>query len=174
MDSTTPSRRLSRGHFLREPTIIALETMRTHKLRSFLMLLGVILSVSTLILVVALIAGMNQYFATRIANLGSNVFLVMKFGIISDSKDMLKAERRNRNITWEDYESLRDNLKLPKAVGLEVRRQANLRSERQSLVDVELRGVTANIGDMDVEEVATGRYITDADNQHRDLVALIG
>ena len=148
--------------------------MRAHKLRSFLMLLGVILSVSTLILVIALIAGMNEYFATRIANLGSNVFLVMKFPIISDSKEMLKAVRRNRNITWEDYESLRDNLKLPKAVGLEVRRAADIRSERQSLKDVDLRGVTANIGDMDVEEVATGRYMTDSDNEHRDMVCMIG
>ncbi len=174
MTPTTQPRRLSRGHFLREPTIIALQTMRAHKLRSFLMLLGVILSVSTLILVVALIAGMNQYFATRVANLGSNVFLVMKFPIISDSKEMLKALRRNRNITWEDYEALRDNLKLPQAVGLEVRRQGNIRNERQSLQDVDLRGVTANIGDMDVEEVATGRYITDFDNQHRDMVCMIG
>src|SRR5271165_5044785 len=147
MTPTPQQRRLTRGHFLREPTMIALETMRTHKLRSFLMLLGVILSVSTLILVVALIAGMNQYFATRIANLGSNVFLVMKYGIISDSKELLKAERRNRNITWEDYELLRDNLKLAKAVGLEVRRPAKIRSERQSMEDVDLRGVTANIGD---------------------------
>ena len=40
--------------------------------------------------------------------------------------------------------------------------------------DVELRGVTANIGDMDVEEVASGRYITDTDNQHRDMVCMIG
>ena len=117
---------------------------------------------------------MNQYFATRIANLGSNVFLVMKFPIISDSKELLKATRRNRDITWEDYESLRDNLKLPKAVGVEVRRTANIRAERQNLEDVELRGVTANIGDMDVEEVATGRYITDTDNQHRDMVCMIG
>ena len=154
--------------------MIALETMRTHKLRSFLMLLGVILSVSTLILVVALIAGMNQYFATRIANLGSNVFLVLKFGIISDSKEMLKAERRNRDITWEDYEALRDNLKLPQAVGVQADGIANVHSERQSLEDVDLRGVTANIGDMDVEEVATGRYITDTDNEHRDLVCMIG
>jgi len=172
----TPSqqqRRLTRTHF-REPAIIALETMRAHKLRSFLMLLGVILSVSTLILVVALVAGMNQYFATRIANLGSNVFLVMKFPILTDTKELLKAQRRNRNITWEDYESLRDNLKLPKAVGLEVRRQANLRNERQSMEDVDLRGVTANIGDMDVEEAASGRYITDADNQHRSMVCMIG
>ncbi|MGO9402944.1 MAG: ABC transporter permease [Terriglobales bacterium] len=174
MTPSTQQRRLARGHFLREPVTIALETMRSHKLRSFLMLLGVILSVSTLILVVALIAGMNQYFATRIANLGSNVFLVMKFPILSDTKEMLLAQRRNRNISWEDYESLRDNLKLPKAVGLEVRRQADIRSERQSLKDVDLRGVTANIGDMDVEEIATGRYITDTDNQHRDMVCMIG
>jgi len=174
MTAAAQRRRLGHQHFLREPTLIALQTMRAHKLRSFLMLLGVILSVSTLILVIALIAGMNEYFATRIANLGSNVFLVMKFPIISDSKEMLKAMRRNRNITWEDYESLRDNLKLPKAVGLEVRRAADIRSERQSLKDVDLRGVTANIGDMDVEEVATGRYMTDSDNEHRDMVCMIG
>jgi len=148
--------------------------MRAHKLRSFLMLLGVILSVSTLILVIALINGMNVYFATRIANLGSNVFLIHKFPIISDSKELLKATRRNRDITWDDYVALRDNLKLPKAVGVEVRRFANLRTERQSLQDVELRGVTANIGDMDVEEVATGRYMTDSDNEHRDMVCMIG
>ncbi len=174
MAVTTSHRGVARGHFLREPALIALQNMRAHKLRSFLMLLGVILSVSTLILVIALVSGMNEYFATRIANLGSNVFLVMKFPIISDSKELLKATRRNRDISWEDYESLRDNLKLPKAVGVEVRRTANVRAERQSLQDIDLRGVTANIGDMDVEEVATGRYMTDSDNQHRNMVAMIG
>ena len=174
MTAASQQRRLARGHFLREPALIALQTMRAHKLRSFLMLLGVILSVSTLILVIALVSGMNVYFATRIANLGSNVFLIHKFPIISDTKELLKATRRNRDITWDDYEALRDNLKLPKAVGVEVRRTANLRTERQSLEDVELRGVTANIGDMDVEEVATGRYMTDSDNEHRDMVCMIG
>ena len=81
MDSTSQKRtlKLARGHIFREPALIALQNMRAHKLRSFLMLLGIILSVSTLILVVALVSGMNGYFASRIANLGSNVFLVMKF-----------------------------------------------------------------------------------------------
>jgi len=148
--------------------------MRAHKLRSFLMLLGIILSVTTLILVVALISGMNEYFASRVANLGSNVFLIHKFPIISDSKELLKAMRRNRDISWDDYVALRDNLKLPKAVGVEVRRSANIRNERQNLEGVDLRGVTANIGDMDVEEVGTGRYITDSDNEHRDMVCMIG
>ena len=159
---------------MREPALIALQTMRAHKLRSFLMLLGIILSVSTLILVVALISGMNEYFASRVANLGSNVFLIHKFPIISDAKELLKATRRNRDITWDDYEALRDNLKLPKGVGVEVRRTANIRAERQSMEDVDLRGVTANIGEMDVEEVATGRYMTDSDNEHRDMVCMIG
>ena len=165
MDSVISKRTLRHGSFFREPALIALQTMRAHKLRSFLMLLGIILSVSTLILVVALISGMNGYFASRVANLGSNVFLIHKFPIISDSKELLKATRRNRDITWEDYEALRDNLKLPQGVGVEVRRTAKVRAERQNLEDVDLRGVTANIGDMDVEEVATGRYITDSDNR---------
>jgi putative ABC transport system permease protein len=164
MSPATEHRRLARGHFQREPAIIAQEMISAHKLRSFLMLLGIILSVSTLILVVALINGMNEYFASRVANLGSNVFLIHKFPIISDAKELLKATRRNRDITWDDYESLRDNLKLAKGVGVEVRRSANLRSDVQNMEDVDLRGVTANIGYMDFEEVATGRYISDTDN----------
>ena len=148
--------------------------MRAHKLRSFLMLLGVILSVSTLILVIALISGMNVYFAERVANLGSNVFLVAKFPIISDASELIKASRRNRDITWEDFESLRDNLKLAKAVGVEVRTNGKLRSERQSLEDVNIRGVTANIGEMDIEEPAIGRYITESDNLHHATVCMIG
>ena len=103
--------------FLREAALIALQTMRAHKLRSFLTLLGIILSVSTLILVIALISGMNLYFAQRVANLGSNVFLVDKIGIVTDWQEQINAERRNRDITWEDFEALHDDLKLPEGGG---------------------------------------------------------
>ena len=174
MDSGPQKRTLRHGHLFREPALIALQTMRAHKLRSFLMLLGIILSVSTLILVIALISGMNEYFASRIANLGSNVFLVARFPIITDTSELVKAMRRNRDISWEDFELLRDNLKLPKAVGVEARNRGKVRFERQSLEDVDIRGVTANIGEMDVEEPETGRYIIDSDNQHRVMVAMIG
>jgi hypothetical protein len=37
-----------------------------------------------------------------------------------------------------------------------------------------VRGVTANLADMDVEEVAAGRYISNGDNDHRTTVAFIG
>ncbi|HSA92086.1 MAG TPA: ABC transporter permease [Terriglobales bacterium] len=165
---------MSRNLGLAEPAVVALQTMRAHKLRSFLMLLGIILSVSTLILVISLIEGTNRYIADRVANLGSNVFLVNRFGIITSAEDFVKAQRRNRIITWEDYEALRDGLKLPKAVGVEVRTQGKVKAGGESLEDIDIRGVTANIGEMDVEEPATGRYISDADNDHRAPVTLIG
>ena len=103
------------GFPLREPIGVALETIRTHKLRSFLMLLGIIISVSTLILVISLISGVNGYIADRVANLGSNVFLVARFPLITDLEEYIKAARRNKIVTWDDYESLHDNLKLPAA-----------------------------------------------------------
>ena len=174
MGSHVQPRALRSTHTFREPALIALQTMRAHKLRSFLVLLGVILSVSTLILVVALISGMNQYFAERVANLGSNVFIINKLGIISDSADFVKAVRRNRDITWDDFEALRDGLKLPKNVGVQVGTSGKVRSDKQSLEDVNIRGVTANLGEMDVEEAATGRYISDSDNDHHAMVAMIG
>lgn len=151
-----------------------METMRAHKLRSFLMLLGIILSVSTLIVVVALIEGTNRYIAERVANMGTNVFLVVRFPIITNAEDFVKALRRNKNITWEDYESLRDHLKLPKGVGVETRRRGKLRARGQTMDEIDIRGVTANIGEMDVEEPAFGRYVTDGDNDHRASVAFIG
>ncbi len=159
---------------LAEPAVIAMQTIRAHKLRTFLTLLGIILSVFALIVVVGLIEGTNQYIEDRIANMGSNVFLVLRFPIITDAQEFVKALRRNKNVTWEDYEALRDTLKLPKNVGVETRANGKVRAGTQSTEDVSIRGVTASIGEMDVEEPATGRYIVESDSQHRAMVTLIG
>ncbi|HVP50828.1 MAG TPA: ABC transporter permease [Terriglobales bacterium] len=157
-----------------EPLAIALETMRAHKLRSFLMLLGIILSVSTLIVVVALIQGTNRYIADKVANMGSNVFLVHQLPLITNAEQLTKALRKNRKVTWEDYEYLHDTMRLAKDVGVETRVLGKVRFSGHDVQDVDVRGVTANIGSMDIEEPATGRYISDFDNEHRATVTMIG
>ncbi len=163
-----------RLHNFREPIGVALETLLTHKMRSFLMLLGIVLSVSTLIMVVSLISGVNLYVANRIANLGSNVFLVLRFPIITDMDELVKATRRNKPLTWDDYIFLRDNSKLALRVGAQANQLGRTKANGQTVEDTTIYGVTANIGDMKTEGPAAGRYITDTDNQHRSLVALIG
>src|ERR1035438_313544 len=159
---------------LREPVFVALETLRAHKMRSFLMLLGMVLSVSTLIMVVSLISGVNLYVANRIANLGSNVFLVLRFPIVTDVNQLVQMTRRNKPMTWDDYIYVRDNSKLAVRVGAQVYQLGRTKANGQTVEDTTVYGVTANIGDMKTEEPAQGRYITDTDNEHRSMVALIG
>ena len=165
---------LKRGVLFREPVGVALETLRQHKMRSFLMLLGVILSVSTLIVVISLISGVDQYIADRVANLGSNVFLLTRFPLITDVQELVKAERRDKKVTWEDYQALRDNMKLPLRLGVEERTNARVRVGSQELADTNIRGVTANMVDIDTKAPRDGRYITEGDENSRAPVTMIG
>ena len=165
---------LKRGVLFREPVGVALETLRQHKMRSFLMLLGIILSVSTLIVVIALISGVNRYIADRVANLGSNVFLLTRFPLITDVEEYVKANRRNKKVTWDDYEALRANMRLPLRVGVELRVDGKVRAGSLSLNDTNIRGVTANMGDIDPVTPRDGRYISEGDDQSRALVTMIG
>src|SRR5438309_2103120 len=165
---------LKRGVLFREPVGVALETLRQHKMRSFLMLLGIILSVSTLIVVISLISGVNKYIADRVANLGSNVFLLTRFPLITDVEEYVKANRRNKKVTWDDYEALGANMKLPLRVGVEFRIDAKVRAGSLSLNDTNIRGVTANMGDIDPLTPRDGRYISEGDDQSRALVTMIG
>lgn len=165
---------LKRGVLFREPVEVALETLRQHKMRSFLMLLGIILSVSTLIVVISLISGVNKYIADRVANLGSNVFLLTRFPLITDVEEYVKANRRNKKVTWDDYEALRANLKLPLRVGVELRAGGKVRRGSESITDVNIRGVTANMGDIDPVTPRDGRYISEGDDQSRSQATMIG
>jgi putative ABC transport system permease protein len=159
---------------LREPIGVALETLRAHKMRSFLMLLGIILSVATLIVVIALISGVNLYIANKVANLGSNAFTVMRYPIITEMEDLVKAMRRNKLVTWDDYQALKENLKLPKNVGAEVWTSGKSRVGSLTIQDTSIRGVSASMGDIDAQEMSDGRYITEADENSRAMVAMIG
>jgi putative ABC transport system permease protein len=125
-------------------------------------------------MVVSLISGVNLYVANRIANLGSNVFLVVRYPIITDMNELVKAMRRNEPLGWDDYLYMRENAKLAVRVGAQANHLGRTKANGETIEDTSVNGVTANIGDMDVEEPAQGRYITDSDNEHRSQVAVIG
>ncbi len=162
------------SHVFRDPAVEALRTLRAHKLRSALTLVGITLSVAVLIFVVSVITGTNRYIEDRVANLGSNVFLLHRFPIITNQADFFKALKRNKNITWDDFVALRDTMKLARGVGVETRTVAKVRLGTQTMDDVSIRGVTANIAEMDVQEPESGRYVSDGDNDRRAEVAFIG
>src|SRR5712664_825530 len=143
---------------LSESFRLAFDTLRSHKLRSFLTLLGVIISVATLIAVVSVIEGMDFYIKDRMANLGANVFSVNRFGIINNLKDWVDAQKRKR-ITVDDMEAMRENMKLAGAVGGTSGNRADVKYGNQTLQDVNVRGVTPNMINISTETVNIGRYI---------------
>ena len=152
---------------------LALDALRAHKLRSFLTLLGVILAVTTLVSVMSVVNGMNVYVADRIANLGANVFIVDRFGIITSRDEFIKAQKRPL-ITMEDYERLRDNMKTAKAVAAVDDRNVQVRSGNVKMDNTDVMGATPNYAEVSSLNVAQGRFINETDDSHHTEVVFIG
>jgi putative ABC transport system permease protein len=152
---------------------LALDALRAHKLRSFLTLLGVILAVTTLVAVMSVVAGMNFYVADRIANLGANVFIVDRFGIITSQDAWVKAQKRPL-ITMEDYERMRTSMKTAHAVAALDDHNIDIRAGNQRLQNTDVMGVSSNYADVRNINIAQGRFITPSDDDHRAQVVFIG
>jgi putative ABC transport system permease protein len=158
---------------LLETLRLALESLRAHKLRSFLTLLGVILAVTTLVVVMSVVTGMNTYVADRIANLGANVFLVDRFGIITSQDEYVKAQKRPL-IEMVDYERLRDTMRTARAVAAEDDRNVQVRSGNVKMDNTDVMGVTYNFAEVRNINVAQGRFLTQADDEHHSEVVFLG
>src|SRR5580704_19602839 len=115
MDRVENKKRPSSKVALGETFRLALDALRAHKLRSFLTLLGIILAVATLVGVMSVVSGLNLYVSDKIANLGANVFVVNRFGIITNMDDFTKAQKRPY-LNADDFHSLESNLQLASAV----------------------------------------------------------
>ena len=158
---------------LLETIRLALDALRSHKLRSFLTLLGVILAVLTLVVVMSVVNGMNVYVADRIANLGANVFIIDRFGIITSHDEWIKAQKRPL-ITMDDYQRLRDSMKTAKAVAAVDDRNVQVRSGNTKMDNTDVMGVTPNYADVRSLNIAQGRFITEADEMHHAEVVVLG
>ena len=158
---------------LGETLRLALDSLRAHKLRSFLTLLGVILAVTTLVAVMSVVAGLNFYVADKVANLGANVYLVHRFGIITSQDAWVKAQKRPL-ITLEEYQRLRDNMKTASQVAAEDDRNMDVRSGNILLESTSFVGVSSNYSEIRNINLAQGRFLTEADDLHRAPVCFIG
>jgi putative ABC transport system permease protein len=159
----------------REAFWIAIEALNTHKLRSFLTLLGVVIATTTLIVVMSIINGMNLYIADHIANLGVNTFIVSQYKWAQGYEAYLKARRRNRPIRLEDYKFLKEHVDGYKTIGATAEyggRTAHY--QNQEIFDTEVVGVTPSMIDIGQQKVDYGRYITESDFTHSAPVCFIG
>src|SRR5256886_9922633 len=103
---------------------VAIAAIWAHKLRSALTLLGMIVGVTAFVTVVSLIQGFNVYIDEKIANIGAKSFSIQRFNPFEDFKDtdtIAAAQRRNKDLTLEDYEYLKDRVMLVNKIGAKAR-----------------------------------------------------
>src|SRR5438876_4118650 len=86
--------------------MLSADSIRAHKLRAALTVLGLTMGVATLITVMTLVQGANLYVEQKIANLGTNVFRIgrLPFAVV-DFSVVAKAQR-NRFFYPDDLDAL--------------------------------------------------------------------
>src|SRR2546421_3596021 len=179
IDPRAAGLRLKHGRFrsglvtMTETLRLSLDALRSHKLRSFLTLLGVILAVTTLVAVMSVVAGLNFYVADRIANLGANVFVLNRFGIITSEDAWVKAQKRPL-LTMEEFNRLRETMRTANAIAAIEGTTMDVRSGNQLLENTNVLGVTPNYPEVRNMNLAAGRMISGADETHRSPVCYIG
>jgi putative ABC transport system permease protein len=151
----------------------ALRAIRTHALRSFLTLLGIVIGVATLVGVISVISGLNGFVRDKLFRLAPDVFVVSKFGIIRSREEFLDAVKRP-DITWADFERLRGELKKADQVGAQVQGTATVKHGDRRLPDVVLYGTTANYASLMSLDLAAGRFFLDSERRTAQAVAVIG
>ena len=153
---------------------LALGALAAHKLRTALTLLGLVIGVTSLILVMTLIQGANGYVETKIANLGTDIFQVSKEPLATtDFNEILKA-RRHRDLTVDDGHALEDRCQLCLAVGARAMTFGQVSGEAQSLSDITLRGETSNMGWINTLDLAEGRFFTESEQRAAVPVVVLG
>lgn len=158
-----------------ESVAMAMSSLWSNKLRTFLTLLGIIIGVLTIIAVVSIIQGLNNYVYTKMAFFGANDFSISKFSMTVRSLKEFREQLKRKNLTMDDMKAIRNQCQECDLVGATTSTSRTVKFGNQYLKDVEIRGVTYldhMIGT--VEELERGRHIQREDENSYRYVCIIG
>lgn len=168
---------LHRYSFYLDAFWIALKSILEHKLRAILTLIGIIIGVAAVVVVGASIAGLKTYVIDQVSKvLGSNHYMMTRMASterLSD-EEFEKRNRRNKSVTWEEYEFLRDNLKLSSYVGAQTNAGADLQEGTVEMPSVRILGVTDNMYEIEDKTLVEGRFISKDEVTRTAAVGVIG
>ncbi|HYM09927.1 MAG TPA: ABC transporter permease [Bryobacterales bacterium] len=170
---------MTRGEIY-ESLLIALDGIRSRKMRSFLTVLGVIIGVTSVIAVAAIIEGLNRNIMSRIQALGAKTFFISRIPLARLGR--LPAEIRVRKyLTFDDARVIREACPTVDIATAFATRAVffgdsnELRYEDQEVDNSIVRGVDADYAAaIPIFEVAQGRFISSYDMDHARYVAVIG
>ncbi len=161
---------------IRENLLLALDTLRTHKFRSFLTVLGVLIGTTTVIGVASIITGLNNRLVDTMEQYGSRSIYIFKFepGI---RFNLTREERMRKPLQYQDAVAIRQYCPDVEEVAVDMFYNGpapGAKYKGQEMLDAGIQGATAEDFSINGATFVDGRPYTELEDTHRLNVAVIG
>jgi ABC-type antimicrobial peptide transport system permease subunit len=165
----------------RENLMLALDTLRTHKFRSFLTVLGVLIGTMTVIAVASIIAGLDRQVVEIAEQFGTRTVWVYKIQF-SVGHRMTREERLRKPLTIDDAVAIREQCPSVEEVSAVLFKDmgdfglppTSVKYQGREMADAQFMGATPEHIRLVNASIADGRFFNQTDNLHRRDVAVIG
>ena len=157
--------------------VLAWQTIRSHKMRALLTVLGVIIGTGTIIGVAAILTGFDESVASVLRSFGPNSIIVFKFPVGPRTTGLSAEERTRKDLTYQNAVDIRErsrNVEDVSSMLFPNGRTYNVHYKGNDMYDVNLFGVEeayARGGQVDIHR---GRFFTDQESKRKLPVAVIG
>lgn len=174
--------RFLRSNFY-ENLLMAFDTLRTHKLRSFLTILGVVIGTTTVIVIAAFVSGIDARVSKEIESFGTNSIYAFKFDP-GFNFNPSQEERTRKPLTEEDADAIRAEctnclfvspfMSPVDFTAGPFTERVNVRNKEIQMTNSTVQGASSDYFQMGVTSLAEGRYFTADEEERRGKVAVIG
>jgi putative ABC transport system permease protein len=162
---------------------MALDTLRQHKLRSFLTILGVVIGTVTVIVIAAFVSGIDARVSKEIESFGTNSIYAFKFDPGFNFNPSME-ERTRKPLREEDADAIRAECQNCEYVSPFMSpvdfvagpfaERVNVRNREIEMTNATVQGASSDYFQMGVTNLAEGRYFTTDEEARRAKVAVIG
>lgn len=157
---------------LKESFFIALRAIRANKVRSILTMLGIVIGITSVVLMTTAIKGIDNAFEKGISSLGSDVMYVDKWAWFTN-EDWWKIRNR-RNLTMDDYNKFKEMVKLPIATAPVMNTRQTIKAGDNRVDFVFVNGSDADYLKTTNFTFNQGRFYSEIESRSSRYVAVLG
>lgn len=158
---------------IKESFWLGLDALKTHKLRSLLTTLGIIIGITVFIGIVSLITGLDNKIKGELSAIGSDVIYIQKFPWVQTGGSYWKYRGR-KDLTLEDADAIARLCPEVREVGSSAYQRATVKYTDRKMENVQVEGTVPIWQEISSHWTERGRFLTEGDTRHRRQVCLIG
>lgn len=153
---------------------LTLQTFKTHRLRSFLTALGIIIGVSTVIAILSLIDGLNRSVAAQIQAIGSDLVFLQKYPMVMAGPQNIEEIAKRPDLTPDDAQAISELPSVEIALPEITQQLTKLNYRDKEIASVRIIGSNENFSPVNNRFVESGRDFNRDDITHRRGLCIIG